>query len=85
MAKGPSDKAKHVIALIKNCGDLAVIHRRITEARDVFRAARMLCSEFGFDIPEEMLDSIDYAILEKPPQALAETLMVFMNDIKKLS
>jgi hypothetical protein len=77
-----SDQVKHVLALIRNSGDLAITHHNFSEARDVLRASYILCQEFGLDVPPNQFEYVHSSISEKPPQALAAVFRDFMQSVE---
>ena len=79
-----SPHAKHVVALIKNCGDMAIIHQNIGEARQELKNIRKYCREIGFEVPSDLFSSLDMDIIDKPPAFLSDKFMDFLQDIEIL-
>ena len=61
-----------IVALINNAADLTVRHHDYELARDVMRATKKICSEFGFEIDEEIFGYIISCIGRKGPMAISE-------------
>ena len=72
MPRKPSPHAMTIVALINNAADLTVKHHDYELARDVMRATKKICAEFGFEIDEEVFGYIISSIGRKSPLAMSE-------------
>jgi hypothetical protein len=79
-----SPHALHVIALIKNCGDIAIVHQELSTARQELRNIRKYCKEIGFDVPREIFDMLDMDIMDKPPAFLSKQFMHVIEEVEDL-
>lgn len=77
-----SPHALHVIALIKNCGDMAIVHQELTAARQELRNICKYCKEIGFDMPGDLFSMLDMDIMDKPPSFLSRQFMHVLEEIE---
>lgn len=73
-----SPHAKVLIELIENVRGLSK-HHKYVEARDVMRALQIVSKDFGFEIPEDMIDDMIEDIGRVRLQVLTAQLENFAN------
>ena len=70
MPRKISPHAATLLALIDNAAALSVIRSEYGFAKDVIRATKKICENFGFKVEDDVFEYIVNAIGVKPPQAM---------------
>ena len=82
MPKEPSPHARTILVLINNAADLAIKHHEYDLAKDVIRVIEKICTEFGFDVENDIFGFIIDAIGHKPPIAMSEDFQKLVMKIQ---
>lgn len=70
MLRPLSPHAMTIMAIVSNVSELATKHHEYVMARDVMRALKKICADFGFNVSEAVFEHIIACIGDKPPQAM---------------